>query len=144
MTIYRKCRLCLKRDGCSIKSNIGKAISGLGITSLLHKCANYKPPFKPGDPVLVTTIADYSDREYRGELVTATFPGHFLDQHGPKAHVYIKPDIDDVTGNYEFGAKSNGYFTLSFSHIAPNPNGETIKLCHGIPDFECDCVGLVQ
>ncbi|KKL16049.1 hypothetical protein LCGC14_2499470 [marine sediment metagenome] len=146
MTIYRKCRLCLKRDGCSIKADIGKAVSGLGITSILHKCASYEPPFKPGDPVLVTTICDWNGDDWEPEgIPTAVFPGHYLDQYGAKAHVYIKPGTEDVGGNqFPFVPKSNGYCTLSFSRVAPNPNGETIKLCHGIPDFECDCFGLTQ
>ena len=146
MTVYRKCRLCLKRDGCPIKANIGKVIAGLGITSLLHRCDSYEPPFKPGDPVLVTTLADCNAADWdENGPPTAIFPGHFLRQSGPKAHVYIEPDIEDVEGNhFEFAPRRNGYCSLSYSRVAANPNGTPIQVCAKCNDREiiCRCYDL--
>ena len=144
MTVYRKCRLCRKRNGCSIKADIGRVISGLGITSLLHKCAEYDPPFKAGDPVLVTTLADCSGSGWdENGPPTAIFPGHFLAQHGQKAHVYIEPDIEDVEGNhFEFAPKSNGYCTLSYARVRPNPDGNPEQICRVCLDIKCQCGDL--
>ena len=135
MTVYRKCRLCLKRDGCSIKSDLGKAIAGLGITSLIHRCDSYEPLFKPGDPVLVTTLADCNGAD------SAIFPGHFLGQTADrKAHVYVEPDIEDIGGNHlEFTPRSNGYCTLSYSRVAANPDGTAIQVCEKCNDVSMKC-----
>ena len=48
MTVYRRCVRCTKRDGCEIKARLSEAIRGLGITSVLHKCDEFEPPFAAG------------------------------------------------------------------------------------------------
>lgn len=144
MTVYRKCRLCLKRDGCSIKADIGSAIRGLGITSLLHRCDSYEAPFKPGDPVLVTTLVDCNGADWdENGPPTAVFPGHFLAQFGQKAHVFIEPNIEDVDGNhFEFVPRSNGYCTLSYLRVKANPNGAALEICERCKDLVCRCADL--
>ena len=148
MTTYRTCRYCKKRVGCPIKREIGKTITGLGITSLLHKCSSYEPPFKSGDPILVKTICDLENPLDWGEdgPPECHFPGHFLTQSGTKAHVYIMPGTLPIerteaqyanspdNNDYDFRPKSNGYCTLSFSRVSLNPNGSPIKVCERCKD----------
>ncbi len=146
MTLYRKCRLCMKRADCQIKRDLGKAISGLGITSILHKCESYEAPFKFGDPVKIETVVDLENPMEWGEdgPPVCVFPGHFIDQHGQKAHVYIKPGTqpigcpdDDELG---FQAKSNGFCTLPFSRVTPNPDSAPTPICEECLDaIQGDC-----
>ena len=75
MTIYRKCRLCTRKVDCQIKADMGRAMAGLGITSVLHRCAEYEPPFKCGDPVLVTTRCSLLVRHECRDRDFPLFPG---------------------------------------------------------------------
>jgi len=129
MTVFRKCRVCTKKDGCEHKKVICKTIKGLGITSILHKCDHYDPPYSTGDPVLATTLVSYDVGGGYEEPERATFPAHFMTQRGTKAHVYIKPGVSDTSGLYEFDPKNNGFCNLPFERVKAHPDGDPIEVC---------------
>lgn len=142
MTYYRRCRLCTAKDGCQTKADIGKVISGLGVTSILHKCKDYNPPYQPGEPVFVRTIATYDCDPMEGPSMD-TFPGHFIKQSGSKALVYIKPGApsEEMGEDGPFDAKNNGFCSLSYSRLSARPDGERVeicKICDGPVGRECD------
>ena len=131
MTIYRKCRLCTKKDGCQIKTDLGKALAGLGVTSVLHKCPEYEPPYKPGEPLFMRMYCgtpEYNEHYSEG-IPEGLFPGHFIRQFGIKAMVYVPDGTMDTTSQVEFEARSNGYCKVSFGRLTPRPNGDNIETC---------------
>lgn len=129
MTVYRKCRTCTKNGGdCPTKEALRQALKGLHVTSVLHNCPDYEPPFKPGDPILMKM----SHWEGEGELADefeCEYPGHFIRHVGPKAFVYVKPGTPDLVGGTPFEARANGFCKVAFYRLSPNPDGSPIEIC---------------
>jgi len=142
MTVYRTCRICIKRKGCDIKSEIGKKISGLGITSIKHKCDSYTPPFSPGEHVIATTYCDLDVGDECGELHNSKFNAVFIEQSGTKALVWIKPRESDIYDDVQFTPMKNnrGFCKLTFDRLEKATDIKftpICKVCYG-PEGTCD------
>lgn len=127
MAVYRKCRTCTKNDeACPDKLALKKALKGLSVTSVLHNCASYSPPHKPGDPILYKYSLADEHGDYDGE-----FPGHFIRQSGVRALIYIKPGTTDPDGIvFEPTGNGNGFCKVSFSRIRADIDGSVVTICH--------------
>ena len=126
MTVYRRCVRCTKREGCEIKARLSEALRGLGITSVLHKCDEFEPPFAPGQPIIARMTVDGEPDPYgeRDEPLNADYAGWFVQetQADRKALIYIRPGQLPLTGNKDqaFEAKSHGFCKVAWWRVMPD------------------------
>ena len=133
MTVYRTCRLCtVEKDKCPHKAVIKGAISGLGITSIKHKCNFYSPPFKPGQPVIARTYIDGEQhQEWDEAMSNADFPAIFIKQTGSKALVHITPGAFCIDELVQFTPVKNpkGFCRLTFDRLKEREGAEFVEIC---------------
>jgi len=126
MTFFRKCKTCLHISECDRKEHILKAIKGLGITTLSHRCSAYAPMFSPGDNLWVKTVdhahpkdVGYYDDKSDVEATDCIFPAHFCGfTKAGRAIVYIKPgatDRDDEDYVFEPIEGRQGFCSVALS-----------------------------
>lgn len=143
MTAFRTCHTCAKPAAtCATREALQTAITGLGITSVKHRCADYRPAFLPGDPVKVLTLAWYHNDE--DPPLRRWFPGHFIQLSGTRALVVVPRKaiaLDD--GETEFEPHGNGYLKVPLSRIAhrdgKHVDVEACRWCAAIPGVGDPC-----
>jgi hypothetical protein len=122
VTVYRKCRPCKHRGDCEIQKKIGEAIRGLGVSSLMHKCKNFKPFLERGAHVTVRVAACRGEWEYGGTAPLAEFDAIFIGLANSmgRAIVYIEPGAKSACGKYEFEPLKNdrGFCKVSFGPLS--------------------------
>ena len=132
MTHYRTCRTCLFNSAnCELKSQLSRAIRGLGITSVKHKCAAYRDEFTPGQPIVALTTP------YMGSETMGHFPGWFIRYRANASPlVYIKPGTKAVEDeSVLFETQGKGYCGIAMNRIATRNTSEPSPYCS-----ECDTV----
>ena len=132
MAYFRKCRTCRHNDGCEIKDRLRDAIKGLGITSLLHRCAEYAPAHDFGAPVTVQTWVEGADEFGEPIPRAATFCGWFVDLSSDrKALVYVKPNSPSIEdGRVTFEPKSyEGFCKVPLSRVQSRPHDDSCPVC---------------
>lgn len=107
MTTFSTCTGCKAKGDCEHAAAIKKAVKGMFVTSIKHRCAHRDPLFKPGDPVTVETWSCMNDPDAGMEY----FPGIFIAQKATKAICFIKPGTDG------FETAGKGYVKVTLSRI---------------------------
>lgn len=152
MTVYRTCRNCIHSSDCSIKDAVRRAISGLHVTSIKFRCDQRALPFRAGNPVIVRTVgADEMNGDGYEEPWEDEFPGHFLDELGSKALLYVRPGTlcvsDRDAGRTECSIgdgfqplrNNNGFVKVPFARVRPDPRGRQIESCRECGERDPDC-----
>lgn len=122
MTVYRRCMRCTKRNGCEIKARLAEAIRGLGITSVLHKCEEFEPPFAAGQTIIARMVVMSPGDIYDEETSNADYPAWFVREtkEDRKALIYIRPGQLPLTGDndYAFQAKADGFCKVAWWRLS--------------------------
>ena len=122
MTVYRRCVRCTKRNGCPIKARLSEAIRGLGITSVLHKCDEFEPPFAAGQPIIARMVCMSPDDIYDNKPSNADYPAWFVleTKEDRKALIFIQPGQLPLIGDkdYAFEAKNDGFCKVAWWRLS--------------------------
>ena len=143
MTYFRTCVGCsTPRGSCQTLDILKSHISGAGITSVKHRCLVRTTEFQPGDAVWVELYADGPDDD-DGFKPNALFPGVVLEQVGTKVKAFVRPGDPDMTTNYEFTARANGYVSAPLARVrrraAPKTDLVRCDHCGGVPALSGRC-----
>lgn len=113
------CRTCaLPAATCPTRDALKKSVAGLGITSVRHRCRDYRPAFLPGDAVRVSALA-WPHRDEDDPPPRLDFPGHFIQLVGTKALVFVPKDAEDLNGEgVGFEPMGGGYLKVSLARVA--------------------------
>lgn len=136
MTAFRTCHTCMYPAAtCQTREALQRALAGLRVTSVKHRCRDYIPAFLPGEAVKVQTLAWYHRDDDRPPR--CWFPGHFIRLAGNKALVVVAPKavaLDDE--DIEFEPNGSGYLKIPLSRVAvrdgPAANVEACRWCSAI------------
>lgn len=121
------CRTCaLPAKTCPTRQTVAKALAALGVRSAKHHCADFRPLFRPGDPVTVETrawltsrVSSYEEQEEEPPILI--YRGHFIRYVGSKAIVFVKPGTPSENGTYRYPLESpNGFVKASVSRVWPS------------------------
>lgn len=118
MTAFPTCHTCaLPAATCQTREALKAAITGLGLTSVKHRCASYAPAFMPGDAVKVETYA-WFHRDGEGTSPKLWFPGHFIRLVGQRALVFVSHEAVSLNGDgVEFEPNGNGYLKVPMGRV---------------------------
>jgi hypothetical protein len=103
-----------------------KALTALGVRSAKHHCADFKPAFSAGDPVIVETrawltIRSGSYEEQENEPPILKYRGHFIRYVGSKAIVFVKPGTESENGSFRYELESpHGFIKAPISRLWPS------------------------
>ncbi|WP_454760646.1 hypothetical protein [Caulobacter segnis] len=121
------CRTCaLPAKSCPTRATVAKALTALGVRSAKHACADFKPLFSAGDPVIVETRAWLTSRsgsyeEQENEPPILKYRGHFIRYVGSKAIVFVKPGTESENGTFRYQLESpNGFIKAPVSRVWPS------------------------
>jgi hypothetical protein len=93
---YRTCTGCVFGNAfCNVRENVKAQVKGLGVTSLKWTCKWKRLAFRPGEAVLVETLA--YEPEGDEEFYVRTYPGIAIQNKGSKLICFIV-SIGIVTG----------------------------------------------
>lgn len=132
MTVYRRCTRCAKRDGCPIKERLAKAIRGLGITSVLHKCDEFEPPFEAGQPIIARMVVLSPGDIYDEVTGNADYPAWFVAETAErKPLIFIQPGQVPLTGDrdYAFDARAGGFCKVAWWRLSADERGGSREPC---------------
>ena len=119
MTYFSTCTGCgVARSDCQTLIAVKKAIAGLRITTVRHRCAQREPMYRPGDAVWIKTVAWQGGDE---EPPLCEFPGVFIEQKQRKAIAFIKPGSLDGSGDEVFSTDGRGYVKVPLSRLILDP-----------------------
>ena len=107
---FLTCHTCATPSAtCPVRDVLRESLKGLGITTVRHRCGEYRPAFEPGEAVKVTTLA-WLHRNDDDPPPKLTFPGHFIRMDRTKALVFVPAGAEDLNGEgVTFEPNSNGY-----------------------------------
>lgn len=143
MAFLHTCKTCVRKDvDCAARERMNAEARRLGISSLKHRCAEKKPLFAPGDPVLVKTIPTYdSDPEY--QVPRLWFRGHFVCWSADgRPVVFVTPGTQaEEDEDWTFDPQSSGFVRVAISRVAPGSGDRRdVRSC-----FQCGATpGLGQ
>lgn len=143
MTYFSTCTGCgVARSDCQTLIAVKKAIAGLRITTVRHRCAQREPMYRPGDAVWIKTVAWQGGDE---EPPLCEFPGVFIEQKQRKAIAFIKPGSLDGSGDEVFSTDGRGYVKVPLSRIHPRsgvpPTSVAECHCGDRPGVTGECSG---
>lgn len=129
---YRTCVGCVHGTGaCQIRDEVKAKVSGLGVTSLKWTCKWKRLAFRPGDAVLVDTLA--YEPEGDEEYYVRTYPGIVIQNKGSKLICFIEPGVSEAGGEnlYPFEPKGggNGFVKVPLKRVA-KCEGVRESVCH--------------
>lgn len=148
MTAFRTCHTCAKPAAtCPTRKALQAKLSGLGVLSLKHRCADYRAAFLPGDAVKVLTIPYYPTDD-EPAAPQRWFPGYFVKLTGTRALVFVKRgaepiDADPLAADHVFEPNGGGYLKVPLKRLAVR-DGEAVRIeacrwCASIPTLDGQC-----
>lgn len=120
------CTGCKFKGDCDHAAHLRLALKGHGIRSVKFSCAKREPVFRPGDPAVFSTTvsAGFEDMAY-----SVTYPGVVIEQKGGKVLGFIKPWVEDLTGEgLPFEPRGNGYVKMPLTRVRPDPSREPVEI----------------
>lgn len=115
------CTGCVMNGACAHAPDLRAKLKGLGIRTVKFACKHRRDLFLPGHAVLFTTfITEEWDGDYGGgsERTQVSYPGHVIKQMGSKVFGFIKPGVDDASGEgIPFEPKANGFVKMPISRV---------------------------
>src|SRR5574337_881347 len=114
MARFITCVGCSLKKRCEKLSAMKNGIKGMGISSLRHSCKERDPEFKPGDPILVTTMADgepYGGDDYYSEssIIKGEFRGWFVQECKKQTYVISYIENKTVMEGRDLCCDNSGY-----------------------------------
>ncbi len=144
MTAFPTCHTCaFPAATCATRNALRSAISGLGLTSVKHRCRDFQPAFSPGDAVKVETLA-WLHRDEDDPPPRLWFPGHFVRLTGRKALVYVPEGAADLSAEeVKFEPSGNGFLKVPLARVAhrdaPSVDVTECRFCGAIPTLGNPC-----
>lgn len=150
MTILKKCRSCRLDGDCEAQDKVRDAVQGLGIYSLLHRCATHEARYRPGQAVWAFVMdAPYSEYgDGPGEPCRAWFPGHFIAvaRNNTRGLVMIaegaepREQPDEAYDELSFSPGKNGVCKVAWKRIEPRdaPDVDACSRCGNLNTMPCD------
>jgi hypothetical protein len=129
---YRTCTGCVFGEAfCNVRENVKAQVKGLGVTSLKWTCKWKRLAFRPGDAVLVETLA--FDPEGDEEFYVRTYPGIAIQNKGSKLICFIEPGAsehgDENLYPFEPKGSGEGFVKVPLKRVSKR-DGVRETVCH--------------
>jgi len=128
---------------CPVRAALRENLAGLGITTLRHRCPEYRTAFEPGEAVKVTTLA-WFHRDDDDPPPKLAFPGHFIRMDRTKALVFVPEGAEDLNGEgISFEPNARGYLKVPLARVAhrdaPSVDVTACRWCSAILGVGDNC-----
>lgn len=149
MAYFHTCRVCAHgKVECPTRGALQKALSGLKVSSVKHRCAEFRPVFEPGQPVEVLTVAWTTARHddwQEDEPPRHWYPAHFIQMASTGPVVFVAPGSAPVDGDTDhvFEPRGQGFVRAALYRVRPR-SGDAIDVteciqCGAIPTLGQRC-----
>ena len=139
MSRFSACTGCaLSPATCFTGRRLRKALEGMFVSYVRHRCAERVPLYQPGAAVLIRTRPYQAlppqdgvyipSEEREAEPPWCEFQGIFIRQRGRLAICYIAKGTQDLDCEWEFYPSTNGFLKIPMSRLKPLPNVPAIDL----------------
>lgn len=142
MTHFTTCTGCRLKGECAHAEGLKAKIKGLGIRSMKFGCKLREDIFAPGQPVIFDTFANDDSEE---GWCKVRYKGRVIKQMGGKVFGYIKPGSGDLTVEWPFKAKANGYVKMPLARVRADDTRDVADArccdwCQSYPGLGAECL----